>query len=105
VHLPDLPLRPGGDALLGLGLWNTPLVALAIEFALLAGGVALYLLTTRPVRRAGTWGTWSLIAFLAVIQLADVFGPLPPDPMAVAWTALAMWLLVLLGWWTDRARR
>ena len=41
----DLPLWPGDDARLGLGLWNMSLVA------------------------------------------------------------LAMWLLVLLGWWTDGARR
>ncbi|HLG52889.1 MAG TPA: hypothetical protein VI339_03160 [Steroidobacteraceae bacterium] len=56
-------------------------------------------------RRAGTWGAWFLMAFLAVIQLANAFGPPPPEPLAVAWTALAMWLLVLLGWWTDGARR
>jgi len=45
------------------------------------------------------------MAFLAVIQLANAFGPPPPEPLAVAWTALAMRLLVLLGWWTDGARR
>ena len=104
VHLPDLPLWPGGSAFLGFGLWNQPLVALAIEFALLGAGVTLYLSTTRPERRAGRWGTWFLIAFLALIQVANVFGP-PPSPLAVAWTALAMWLLVWLGGWTDGARR
>jgi hypothetical protein len=105
VHLPDLPRWPGDDMRLGLGLWNTPIVALAIEFALLAGGVTLYLSATRPVRSTGRWGTWFLIALLAVIQLGNAFGPPPPSPMVVAWTAMAMWLLVLLGWWTDGARR
>jgi membrane-bound metal-dependent hydrolase YbcI (DUF457 family) len=105
VHVPDLPLWPGGAVLLGFGLWNTPLVALALELALLAGGVALYLSATRPERRAGTWGTWFLIAFLALVQLGNTLGPPPPSPIAVAWTAMAMWLLVLLGGWTDGARR
>jgi membrane-bound metal-dependent hydrolase YbcI (DUF457 family) len=105
VHVPDLPRWPGDDAPLGLGLWNMPFIALALEFSLLAGGVALYLSATRPTGRAGSWGSWFLIAFLAAIQLANTFGPPPPGPMAVAWSAMAMWLLVLLGWWTDRGRQ
>jgi hypothetical protein len=105
VHVPDLPLWPGGTPLVGLGLWNEPLVALTIEFALLAAGVAMYLSATEPMRRAGRWGTWFLIGFLALIQVGNTFGPPPPSAMAVAWTAMAVWLLVLLGWWTDGARR
>ena len=105
VHVPDLPLWPGGAARFGLGLWNSPLVALGLEFALLAGGVALYLSATRPQRRAGSWGAWFLILLLSVFQLASTLGPPPPSPMAVAWTAMAVWLLVWLGWWTDGARR
>ena len=105
VHLPDLPRWPGDDMRLGFGLWNKPLVALALEFALLAGGVTLYLSATRPVRSTGRWGTWFLIALLAMIQLGNAFGPPPPSPMVVAWTAMAMWLLVWLGWWTDGARQ
>jgi len=105
VHMPDLQLWPGDDIRLGLGLWNTPIVALAIEFALLAGGVTLYLSATRPESRVGAWGAWFLIALLAVIQLGNTFGPPPPSAMAAAWTAMAMWLLVLMAWWTDGARR
>jgi hypothetical protein len=45
VHRPDLPLLPGnaGDLpLLGLGLWQAPLVSAAIELALVLGGAYLY---------------------------------------------------------------
>ena len=45
VHLPDLPLFFEGSPLLGLGLWGSG-IGLAIsgilEFALLAGGIAMY---------------------------------------------------------------
>ena len=105
VHLPDLPLWPGDDARLGLGLWNMPPVALAIELALLAGGVALYLSATRPERRSDSWEAWFPVAVLAAIQIANTFGPPPSSQVVVAWTAMAVWLLVLLGWWTDRERQ
>jgi hypothetical protein len=32
-----------------------------------------------------------------------VFGP-PPSATAVAWSAEAMWLIVLWGYWIDRMR-
>jgi membrane-bound metal-dependent hydrolase YbcI (DUF457 family) len=105
VHLPDLQLWPGSTEVLGLGLCSNPLIALALELALFAIGVTLYLSATRPERRAGSWGTWFLIAFLALIQIGNTFGPPPPSALAAAWTAMALWLLVLLGWWTDGARR
>ena len=104
THFPDLPLAPGGSARYGLGLWGYPNLALAVELLFLAGGVAIYLSGTRAVRAAGTWGFGTLIAFLAVMQVASTFGPPPPSPKAVAWTGMAMWLLVLWAWWSDRAR-
>jgi hypothetical protein len=42
--------------------------------------------------------------FLLVIYLASSFGPPPPSPAAVAWSAQAMWLPVLWGYWVDRHR-
>jgi hypothetical protein len=45
VHIPDLPLFLEGSPLLGLGLWGSGpgLIASSIlEFALLAGGLAIY---------------------------------------------------------------
>ncbi len=104
VHFPDLQLAPGDSARYGLGLWGSPNLALALELVLLAGGVAIYLASTRALRAAGSWGFGTLIAFLAVIQIANAFGPPPPSPMAVAWSAMAMWLLVIWAGWSDRAR-
>ena len=80
------------------------MLALAVELLCLAGGVAIYLGGTRANRTAGTWGFAALIAFLAATQVASTLGPPPPSPEAVAWTGMAMWLLVLWAWWSDRAR-
>lgn len=104
THFPDLPVVPGSAAGYGLALWAHPLAALALELALFAGGFALYLAATRPVRAAGRLGSWALAAFLVLVQVGNALGPPPPSPAAVAWTAMAMWLLVAWAWWSDRAR-
>lgn len=104
VHRPDLPLTLRGETRLGLGLWNVPPVALALELGLLGAGLALYLRATRPLDRSGRWGPWALTVFLLAIYVANVLGPPPPSVVAIAWAGQAQWLLVLLGWWIDRHR-
>jgi hypothetical protein len=103
-HRPDMPLTPYGTEKLGLGLWDSIPATLLVEFALLAAGTLVYLRITRAVNRAGSLALWALIAFLAVVYLASVFGPPPPSAITVAWSALAMWLLVAWGFWVDRNR-
>lgn len=103
VHRPDLPLYPGG-AMVGLGLWNSVAGTLVVEFGILAAGAAVYLRCTEGLNRTGTWALWSLLAFLALIQLGNVFGPPPPSVAAIAWVGHAQWLLVLWGYWIDRNR-
>jgi hypothetical protein len=104
VHRPDLPITPWGSTRVGLGLWNSLPGTLAAEFAIFGVGVALYARATRARSRAGAIGFWLLVAFLAVVYLASVFGPPPPSATAVAWSAEAMWLIVLWGYWIDRMR-
>jgi hypothetical protein len=103
-HRPDLPVTIGGDTRVGLGLWNSIPATLIVEGLMLAGGVALYLRATRARDRAGAVGLWSLVGLLVLITIANVAGPPPPSPEAVAWTAHAMWLLVIWGFWVDRHR-
>lgn len=104
THRPDLPLYPGGEARVGLGLWGSLAGTLLVEGGLFALGLALYLRTTRATDRAGSWGLWSLVAFLLLVHLANLFGPPPPSVSAIAWTGQAQWLLVLWAWWVDRHR-
>jgi hypothetical protein len=99
VHRPDLLLLPGGDARIGLGLWNAPLGSAVVELGLFAGGVLLYLRATPGQRR---WPLWALCALLMAIFVGDLLGPPPPSITAVAWVGLAQALLVAAGWWVDR---
>jgi hypothetical protein len=104
-HRPDMPITLGGSIRIGLGLWNSLTATIAVEGLLFAVGVSLYARSTRARSRAGTWALWSLVACLVAICAANLFGPPPPDGMSAAWTALALWLLVIWGYWIDRHRQ
>lgn len=104
THRPDLPLIPGDTLKVGLGLWNYPALATAVELLIFAGGVYLYLRTTKSNDRIGSIGFWCLVVFLIAIYFANIFGPLPPSVSAIAWTAQAQWLLVAWAYWIDKHR-
>ena len=104
THRPDMPLTMSGPQRVGLGLWNSVPGTLAAEFVVFGVGLALYLRSTAARDRIGSIGLWSLVAFMVAIYLAASFGPPPPSSAAVAWSAQAMWLLVLWGFWVDRHR-
>jgi hypothetical protein len=105
VHHPDLPLLPGHDARFGMGLWGSLPASLALELLIFGTGVWLYLRSTSLSDRIGSFGFWSLIAFLLLIHVANVFGAPPPSVAAVAWVGQAQWLLVLWAYWVDAHRQ
>ena len=104
THRPDLPLWPGSDAKVGLGLWNSLGGTLAVELALFAAGVFLYVRTTKPLDRAGSLALWGLVAFLLLIYAGNLFGSAPPGVEAIAWAGQAQWLLVAWAYGVDRHR-
>jgi hypothetical protein len=102
-HRPDMPLTPWGDRRLGLGLWNSMAATLIVECALFATGVWLYARATRNGR--GTMALAVLVATLAAIYAANLFGPPPPSVAAIAASGiLAAPLVFLWGNWVDRRR-
>jgi hypothetical protein len=103
-HLPDMPVTIGGETRLGLGLWRSLPWTLAVECLLLAAGSAIYLRSTRARDRIGSIGMVVLLVLLLAIYAGSLFGPPPPSAEAVAWSAQALWLFVLFGWWVDRHR-
>jgi hypothetical protein len=104
THRPDMPLTLHGQARLGLGLWYSIPATLAVEFVLFGTGLAVYLRTTSARDRIGSVGLWTLVAFLLIVYVAASFGPPPPSATAVAWSAEALWLLVVWGYWVDNHR-
>lgn len=103
-HRPDMPLTLGDHTHIGLGLWNYPVLAVSMELMLFALGVWLYAASTRALNRKGSIGFWFLVLFLLVIYAGNIFSPPPPSGPAVAWSAQALWLVVLWGFWVDRHR-
>ena len=104
MHRPDLPLWPGESSpKFGWGLWNSVAGSYAIEFAIYAIGIWLYVRGTRAVDKIGSWGLWAYIIVLALIYVASNGSP-PPSETALAWTALAIWLFVPGAWWVDKHR-
>lgn len=104
THRPDLPITIGGTRKLGLGLWNYPGTTLAVESAMFLAGLGLYVTVTRERDRTGKVGLWALIATLAAIYFAALYGPPPPNTHAVAIAGHLSWLFVLWAYWIDRHR-
>jgi hypothetical protein len=105
VHRPDLPIYD--DTMkIGLGLWNFPAVALALEVALLFGGMVMYLRVTQAVNAIGRFGLPVLGVVMVAIQCYVFFGPAPTSPAAAATTALVAYVVfAVLAEWLARQRR
>ena len=95
---PDIPLFFEGSPMVGLGLYNSVVAALITDLGLLAVGIAVYLVSTRPKDRTGTWGFWLLIAttvLLAAAAAVPALSSLAPIGFVLLWP---------LGNWVDRHR-
>ncbi len=88
VHRPDLPLYDNA-AKVGLGLWNLPALAFALEAALLFGGMWLYFRT--GVARQIATAAFGLI--MLAIQAYVFFGPPPASDKAAAATAILAYVV------------
>ena len=105
VHRPDLPLIPWSDVKVGLGLWNSVILTLIVEGFIFIAGAYLYIKTTKAENKKGSIGLWSLIIFLVIVYLMNVFGPPPPSPDAIAIVGLSQWLLIIWAYWIDKNRK
>ena len=104
THRPDLSLGLGGSTYFGLGLWNSLVGTMVVEVGMFAVGIVLYLQTTRTKDRIGSIGFWSLVVFLGLIYIGNLFGPPPPEMSSIAIAGNAAWLFVLWGYWIDKHR-
>jgi hypothetical protein len=104
VHLPDLPLYPGGTEKFGLGMWRSQAVTLVVESIIFIIGIFLYVRATAPKNKKGSIILWVLVVLLFGSHIASIFSPPPSSVPAVAWGAQLIWVFVLLAFWCDRNR-
>jgi hypothetical protein len=96
-HRPDVPVLPHGPYL-GLGLWNSIPLTLAVEVTMLVAAIVYYARGRRP-----RLSFWLLMAMLCLMYLAAAFGPPPPSVTAIGWTSMAAFFIVMpWAWWADR---
>lgn len=104
AHRPDMPLYPGGPRF-GLGLWNSVAATMIVEIGMLAVGVWLYARATRSRNAVGRYLFAAYVGLLLALYVTDRFSPLPPNPEAVAWTGVALSVILIpWAWWFDRNR-
>jgi hypothetical protein len=104
-HRPDMPLVPGINKYVGLGLWNSVPATIIVEGAIFAIGILIYLRSTTALDRTGRYAFWSFVVFLVLAWLGSAAGSPPPNVTALAIGALSAWLLIVWTYWIDRHRR
>jgi hypothetical protein len=96
-HPPDMPLAPGMQTRLGLGLWNSIPATLIIEGGFWIVSIGIYLSVTRARSRASLALFWFPVAFLTLAWYGNIAGPPPSDPSSIRFTSLIFFLLTI-GW-------
>jgi len=105
THRPDMPLAPGLDTKLGLGLWNSVAGTMVVESLLYVVGVWLYVRTTRGRDAVGRWGWWTFVVLLAALYFLTANGPAPANIPILVTTGLIFEVVTLAwAWWADRHR-
>ena len=105
VHRPDLPLYDN-SVKVGLGLWDYPAPAFALELAILFGGMWFYLRSTRAVNALGRYGMVVFGILMACVQAYVFFGAPPDSDRAAAVTALIAYaVFAAIAGWLEKTRR
>ncbi len=104
-HRADVPLFPGSDVKIGLGLWYSRTGTVVVEGGLWAIALLIYARAFRPTSAWGKWGLWSLAVLLTLAWLGGVYGPPPSNIRTLAASALPA-IAVFTAWvWSVERRR
>lgn len=103
-HVRGLPLLTDASPRVGLALWTHMPWAVAVELAMLAGGVVSFLHARPDVPRLRRIALVAVLAVFGLFQLAGLFarGPPPPENALATVFVAQTALLVGLGVWVDR---
>ncbi|MFW9767265.1 MAG: hypothetical protein ACFFEM_00485 [Candidatus Thorarchaeota archaeon] len=105
VHSPDLLLIPGFDIMIGLGLWNSIILTVAVELAILLVGCWIYLQST--TQGTGLVGNYGMFVFMIVLTIITITTPIMtfPDVLTVVITSEPLYaVFALAAWWLDSKR-
>ena len=106
VHVPELPLLGDHSTKVGLGLWQSMPVALAVEAAIVVAGLALFLSGSAlpRSRKKGLAALCGVVLALTVVGMT--VAPAPPSALAMAASSLASIVLVCaLATWLGRKQQ
>ncbi len=104
VHIPDLPIFPGGSIKVGFGLWSSFAATIILEGLIFSLGAYLYYKTTKAKNKIGVYSFVGLITFLVLMYIANLVGPPPDSIEAIGIVGNAQWLIILWGYWIDKNR-
>jgi hypothetical protein len=104
VHVPDLPIWPGGPKV-GLGLWRSVPTTVALEVLALTIGVLLYCSKSRAPSAKGRYLLYGFLGFLVLGYASALVGPPPQNTRALAMGGLLLWIAVPWAYWLDSARK
>ena len=106
VHVPDLPIFGQSSPKLGLGLWRHMPIALAIELALSAVALVLYLNFTQLSRAKAFLVGGAVVMAAALTAVGPYLPGAPPPPSVLALSSLlTLFVIVLLGFVAEGSYR
>jgi membrane-bound metal-dependent hydrolase YbcI (DUF457 family) len=104
-HRPDMPLVPGGSVRLGLGLWTSIFLTVAVEGGSWLLALLLYARATQARIRTSSYAFWGVATLLTLAWYNNIAGPPPPDPHSAPFASLLFFsLLVAWAYWMNRLR-
>ena len=104
THRPDMPLAPGVETKLGLGLWHSLPGTLVVELPIWAASLWLYYSSTVAKDRIGKVAPAVFIVLLTGSYFGSIFGPPPPSAEAFAAAGIGAMLLIPFIAWFDSHR-
>lgn len=105
VHAPELPVAGASSAKVGLNLWQTMPVALAIEGAIAVAGLYLFLSGANLSQAKKFWLSALSLLILVFTVAGMTVAPPPPSVTAMAGSSLVTIIVVcVLAFWLGRSR-
>jgi hypothetical protein len=94
-HRPDMPLAPGLDVRLGLGLWTSVPAKIVIEGGFWLTTLLLYARATGARHRIGSIAFLGLPPLLTLVWFNNIAGPPPADPKTAPVGSLVFFTIVV----------